>query len=59
MAAAMRDEPVFGEQAERPPIFRQLPRGASSKEQAALNKVQPTFAERLQMTFIPVNVFGK
>ena len=28
MAAAARDEPVFGEQAERPPIFRQLPRGA-------------------------------
>ena len=28
MAAAMHDEPLFGEQAERPPIFLQLPRGA-------------------------------
>lgn len=26
------DVPVFGEQAERPPIFRQIPRGAKSKE---------------------------
>lgn len=30
-AVAMMDEPIFGEQAERPPIFRQLPRGAKVK----------------------------
>lgn len=31
-AIAMVDEVRFGEQAERPPVFRQLPRGAKSKE---------------------------
>jgi hypothetical protein len=31
--AAARDEPRFGEQAERPPIFRQLPRGAQKGKQ--------------------------
>jgi hypothetical protein len=30
--AAMADEVRFGEQAERPPVFRQLPRGAKAKE---------------------------
>lgn len=38
-AIAMVDEVKFGEQAERPPVFRQLPRGAKNKDDSLKNKV--------------------
>lgn len=37
-AIAFVDEVKFGEQAERPPTFRQLPRGAKKKDDALKNK---------------------
>lgn len=37
-AIALVDEVKFGEQAERPPTFRQLPRGAKKKEDGLKNK---------------------
>ena len=47
-AIAMTDHVRFGEQAERPPTFRQLPRGAKDKEDTRMDK--PTEKSKKGMT---------